>query len=47
MSNMKRYLEDVYYNKILEGKTDELIANGMPPEEIEDIRLMFEEVEEL
>lgn len=47
MSRIKRWLDDVYYKKILEGKTQELIDEGMSREEIDEIRQMYEEAEGL
>ena len=38
MSRIKRWMDDVYYKKILEGKTQELI---------DEIRQMYEEAEGL
>ena len=47
MSYTKRYLEDLYYNKICKCTYQELIENGMTPYEIEYIKNMFENEEEL
>lgn len=45
MSRIKRWMDDVYYLKIREGKTQELIDGGMSQKQIDEIRQIYEEEE--
>lgn len=45
MSCIKRYLDHLYYDKICKKSYDELIEEGMTPEEIECVRNIFENEE--
>lgn len=46
MSRIKRYVEHIYYDMILEGRVQELIKEGMSLDEINQIRQLFERDEE-
>ena len=46
MSRIKRYVEHIYYDMILEGRIQELIKDGMSLDEINQIRQLFESEEE-
>lgn len=46
MSRIKRYVEHIYYDMILEGRIQELIKDGMSLDEINQIRQLFESGEE-
>lgn len=46
MSCTKRYLDDLYWDKIYNHTDEELIKQGMDPDLIEYVRYLFESEED-